>query len=426
MIKYVTKRDGEIVEFDVDKLNQWSAWASSNNCNVHWSDVVFKAVRTLHERVSTVEIQQALIDACLSYRTEDHTKMAANLLIGNIYKEVFGDFSVPHFRDYYYEMVADGHWVDSGYTDDELDQIDSIIDHTRDFTYSYATLKQFADKYGLKQHGRLLESPQLAFMGLAITNMSNEDDRLDMVKRAYDAISLLKINLPTPTVALERTPQLPAPSCCVISGDDSVESIGAATHVAYTMTAKSSGIGYELRTRSPKDPVKNGKIEHGGKYSYYAYLDRAVKANRQAVRGGSATVTYNALDPEIEGLLSMKSQRTDPSYRLDLLDFSFAVNGLFLKKVATNDKWMLVSPLFAPKLWDLSYSGNPELFEKEYENVLATCKHIKLVNARDIFEEWVKVRNDTGRVYITFLDNVNSHTPFKDPIRLSNLCQLAA
>jgi ribonucleoside-diphosphate reductase alpha chain len=421
MINKITKRDGTVVDFDVDKINTWAEWAAEE-CGVSWSDVIFKAIRSVHEEVASKDLHQALIDACLSYRTEGHTKMAARLLVGDIYKEAFGDFSIPHLREYYKDMVDGGWWMDMEYTDEELDYLDTIIDHTRDFTYSYATLKQYSDKYGIKSNGVLLESPQMTFMGIAMANMA--EDTLQDVVNAYNAISLLKINLPTPTVALERTPQLPAPSCCVISGKDTVESIGVANHVAYTMTAKSSGIGVELETRAPKDPVKNGKIEHAGKYGYYALLDRAVKANRQAVRGGSATVTFHCLDPEVDKLLTMKQQRTDPSYRLDLLDYSFAVNDLFLKKVAKNEQWMLVSPYYAKTLWDLSYKASPEEFEQEYERVLADKKVKKrIVSARDIMDGWIRARGDTGRVYITFLDNINQHTPFKDPIRLSNLCQ---
>jgi ribonucleotide reductase alpha subunit len=421
MISYVTKRDGSIVEFDAEKLNQWSIWASQN-CNIRWSDVVFGAIRKVYDKVSTVDIQKALVETCLEKRTEGHTKMAANLLIGIIYKEAFGDFSIPHLKDYYHEMVDDGWWIDMGYTDEELEHLDTVIDHTRDFTYSYASLKQYADKYGIKSFDRLLESPQMTFMGIAMANMVDSEDRLVDVSIAYDKISKHKINLPTPTVALERTPSLPAPSCCVISGDDTVDSIGAASHISYTMTAKSSGIGVELKTRAPKDPVKNGKIAHGGKYSYYSYLDRSVKANRQEVRGGSATVTFNALDPEVLDLLTLKQQRTDPSYRLDHMDYSMAVNHLLLKKAAKNEQWMTVSPYVAKDLWDLSYSGNQEAFEEEYERVLKSQVKKQMVNARDIISSWVTARGDSGRVYITFLDNVNSHTPFKAPIRLANLC----
>ena len=45
------------------------------------------------------------------------------------------------------------------------------------------------------------------------------------------------------------------------------------------------------------------------------------------------------------------------------------------------------------------------------------------MKSRDIFKAWVKQRSDTGRIYLTLLDNINKHTPFKQPIRQSNLCQ---
>lgn len=423
MINTVTKRSGEVVPFDHDKLNSWAIWSADNCEGVYWSDVIFKAVRTLHEEVSTADLHQSLIDACLTYRTEGHTKMAARLLAGLIYKEAFDDFSVPHLADYYQEMVDSGLWRDMDYSVDELNELDSIIDHTLDFTYSYASLKQLADKYLTKSYGKLTESPQMAFMGIAMSNMSEEKDKIRDVTSAYKAISETKINLPTPTVILERTPMTTSPSCCVISANDSVESIAVANHIAYTFTAKSSGIGVELRTRAPKDPVKDGKISHGGKHGYYSMVDRAVKANQQQSRGGSATVTFHALDPEILSLLTLKQQRTDPTYRIDSLDYSFAVNNLFLRKVAKNEDWMVVSTYYANKLWDLSYSGDEEAFEQEYNRVLSSGVKKSLIPARDIINAWIKARGDTGRVYLTFLDNINQHTPFKDSIKLSNLCQ---
>lgn len=423
MIEYVIKRDGSKEEFDPTKLNIWAEWASET-CGVAWVDIIFDAIKTLHNGVSTSDIQKALIKKCVERRTEGHTKMAARLMLGVIYKEAFDDFSIPHLKDYYHHMVEEGFWDDMGYTDEELDILDTHINHIKDFDYTYATLRQFYDKYSQKSFERCLESPQMAFMGLAMSNMRDEENRLTDVILAYTKMSSIKVNLPTPTLALERSATLPAPSCCLIAGNDTVESIGAATHVAYTMTAKSAGIGFELKTRAPKDPVKNGRISHGGKHSYYSYVDRAVKANAQIVRGGSATVTYNVLDPEIEKLLTMKSQRTDPTYRLAHLDYSMAFNNLFLKKVAKNEDWMLVSCYYAPKLWELSYSGDQEAFEEEYNRVANSTVKKTFIPARSIFVQgWAKQRGDTGRLYLTFLDNINTHTPFKNPIRQSNLCQ---
>ncbi|AHX01144.1 putative ribonucleoside reductase alpha chain [Nitrincola phage 1M3-16] len=421
MINKVTKRDGTVEDFDVDNINRWSDWASSE-CGVDWSSIVFDAVRSLPEECTTSELHQALINACLSKRTEGHTKMAARLLVGQIYKEAYGCFSIPSLKDFYEEAVEEGRWVDMGYTDYELEQLDSVIDHTKDFTYTYATLKQMYDKYMLNFSGHPVESPQMTFMGIAMNQMRNEDDKLSKVISAYQGLSNLNLNLPTPTLNGSRTSLESSPSCVVISGGDTVDSINAAINVAYTMTAQRAGIGIELTTRGPNDPVKGGLVRHGGKHSYYSHIDSAVKANSQVTRGGSATVSYCVLDPEIEGLLTMKQQRTPENYRIDTLDYSFKVNTSFLRRMAKNEDWMLVSVYYAPTLWDLFYSGDVGAFEAEYQSVLSSFIPKKIVKARDVMQAWISSRADTGRNYITFIDNMNQHTPFNEPIRLSNLC----
>jgi ribonucleoside-diphosphate reductase alpha chain len=425
MIKEIIKRDGSIAEFDVDNLNKWSSWASEE-CGVDWSSVVFDAVRGLSERCTTVDLHNALINACLSKRTDGHTRMAARLLVGHIYKEAYKCFSIPSLKDFYEEAVENGWWVDMGYTDYELVELDNVIDHTKDFTYTYATLKQLYDKYLVNMSEGVIESPQMLFMGVAMNQMRNEDNRLQEVISAYQKLSNLKLNLPTPTLNGSRTLLESSPSCAVMSGGDTVDSIQAAIDVAYKLTAQRSGIGIELTTRAPKDPVKGGMVTHSGKHSYYKHIASAVAANSQVTRGGSSTVTYTVLDPEVDALLTMKQQRTPENYRIDTLDYSIAVNNLFLKKAAKKEPWMCVSPYYAPKLWELFYSEDEGAFEKEYERVLASDVKKKVVDARGILKQLVEARRDTGRNYITFINNVNKHTPFKEEIRLSNLCQLAA
>ena len=250
MINEIIKRDGSVAEFDVDKLNKWANWASEE-CGVDWSSVVFKAVRSLTERCTTVELHNSLINACLAKRTEGHTKMAARLLVGEIYKEAYGSFSIPSLKDFYEEAVENGWWVDMGYTESELEELDKIIDHTKDFTYTYATLKQLYDKYMVTVSEGLVESPQMMFMGIAMNQMRNEANRIEEVAKVYRWLSDLKINLPSPTLNGSRTPLESSPSCCVISGADTVDSIQAAVDVAYKLTAQRAGIGIELTTRAP-------------------------------------------------------------------------------------------------------------------------------------------------------------------------------
>ena len=418
MVKFVKKRNGSIEKFDPTKLNQWAEWAA--NKNVGWSDVLLEAIRSLPETAKSEDIQTALINSCVN---RGYSQMAARLLLGQIFKEAYGGFNIPSFKSFYKNAVTMGYWGDFGYSDEELDYVDSFIDHPKDFEYEYCTVRQFYDKYAVSAHGVCLESPQMALMATAVSNTRHEQDRHIRAVAAYKELSNLKINLPTPSLAGQRTPVSGSPSCCVITGGDSVDSIEAAVHVAYKMTAMGSGIGAELSTRSKKDPVKGGTIEHMGKDSYYRYLDRAVKANKQHTRGGSATVTFHVHDPEIDMLLRYKSQRILESQRIDTMDYSLAVTKLFMKKAATDDMWMLVSNFFAPKLYELSYRTNEEEYEEEYNRVLQDGSVKKtMVKAREILNLFWTQRSDVGRIYRTNLTNINKHTPFKDPIRLSNLC----
>ena len=279
MVQFVIKRDGTTEAFDADKLNKWAEWASQT-CDVSWSDVLFSAIRVLGDTAKSSDIHSALIKTCVERKDRGHVKMAARLLLGQIYKEAFGDFSIPSLKDFYSYMVRAGHWDYMGYTDSELDELDNVIDHPADFTYEYATLKQFYDKYAICTNDNCHESPQMMSMGMAMSNNRDEhpSTRLKSVIEAYQEFKSLKINLPTPSLNGERTNMQGAPSCCVITAGDSMKSIGAATHVAYEMTANRSGIGIEYDTRSINDPVKGGRVKHTGKFPLYGYLDKAVKA----------------------------------------------------------------------------------------------------------------------------------------------------
>lgn len=416
---FVIKRDGTKQNFDVKKLNLWSEWASEN-CGVGWTDIVLDASQHFYDGMGSGKIQDILIEECLKHRTSGHTKMAARLMIGKIYKEAYGDFSIPSLVDYYEDAVEQDWWADLGFTKEQLDYLETRIDHTKDFGYSYSSLRQFYDKYAVDV-GRKVESPQMMMMGLAMASMGSGN--LDDVVAVYELLSDQSINLPTPTLNGLRTPLEGSPSCTVISADDTSDSIIAGHYLATKYTAQRAGIGVEFTTRAPKEPVKGGRVEHGGKYSIYKHLQSGVSVLSQVTRGGSATVTYTVLDPEVEDLLTMKQQRTAESYRLDHLDYSLAVNNAFLKAVAKGEDWYLVSCYFAPKLYDAFYSGDEEYFNREYEKVKnMDSKWIKKVPARDIAIKFVTARAETGRNYITFIDNVNIHTPFKNEIRLSNLC----
>lgn len=430
MIKSVIKRNGEVVEFDPNKLNKWAEWASESK--VSWSEIVMSATKKLSDMCSTKDIHKALIDTCLEKATYQHADVAARLLVGDIYKEVFGDFvEPPSLFEFYTKMVESEKWIDMGYVEEELDEIDSFVIHNKDFGYQYSSLRQMCDKYMLKNKhtGQLFESPQFMYVGIALAAMQNQpqERRVEDVIKLYTYLSDLKINVPTPTLSGMRTKFKGYASCCLFTTHDTAESIEVGSHIAYMMTCASAGIGGYMHTRSVKDPVRGGDIVHYGKLPYLRYYESAVKSTKQAVRGGSATMHINILDPEIEDLIRLKHPTTPTQKQIRGLDYSNSMNKLFIQKVAKNEQWMLISPYYAQDLYDKFYSSDYEGFVELYDKYdKSDIKEKKYVNARELAIDIQKNWRESGRTYKTFIDEINRHTPFKEPIYSSNLCQEVA
>ena len=87
----------------------------------------------------------------------------------------------------------------SKYSLEEIQKADSYIDHNRDFLFTYAGLRQVADKYLVQDRstGGVYETPQFMYMMIALTIFAEypKETRMSYVKRYYDAISKHRINI---------------------------------------------------------------------------------------------------------------------------------------------------------------------------------------------------------------------------------------
>lgn len=426
-ISSIKKRDGTLVEFDADKLNKWAEWAAG--IGVEWGSIVLGATRKCYDGCTTDDLHEALISECVDRETTAHLRMAGRLFIGKVYKNAFGDWrNLPTVREMYNRMTYLGLWEDMGYDAEELEYCQTFIDHSLDLEATLTETKQIMDKYAIvdRVDKKYYESPQFVYMRMALGNMKSmpKHRRMEDVKKLYQFLSQKKINPPTPFSINLGTPKRQYASCCVFTTNDTAASLAAADHIAYMMTCASAGIGGHIKTRSKGDKVRQGQIMHMGKLPYYKVQQAVVAANLQSSRGGANTMHFNVLDPEIEDLLKLKNVQTVADKRIKDIDYSVGSNALFAKKVAKNEQWMLVSYGDAPDLYEAMYKGDQSEFEKLYEEVEnnpAIPK--KFVSARAIAVEMLTEGVETGRMYMHFTDEMNHHTPFKDTIYSSNLCQ---
>jgi ribonucleoside-diphosphate reductase alpha chain len=178
------------------------------------------------------------------------------------------------------------------YTDSELLKIGKYIKHDRDNLFTYSGLQQLVDKYLIKNRntGQIYETPQFAYMLIAMIAFGKypNETRLKYIKRAYDAFSKFKINLPTPIMAGVRTNIKQFSSCILIDVDDSLDSIFASNTATGLYTSKRAGIGLNVgRIRPINSPIRGGEVIHTGLIPYLKVFESTCKSTSQnGIRGG--------------------------------------------------------------------------------------------------------------------------------------------
>lgn len=442
-ITEVVKRNGTIEAFDPEKLNNWASWAIKDS-KASWSEIVLAALKKLTgPRVDSEDLQTALIESAKDLIRYDvnYDVPAKELYLARLRKQVFDSYDPPSLKFWHDYLVSVGAWSDKSkwVSDSQFAALNEVIDHERDKLFSYGGLKQFADKYSRRsvKGNDLFETPQFMYMGMALELLSLPQYTMKDAVDLYNALSLQKINVPTPPLVGLRSGDRGFASCCLIDATDNLKSMDAANSAVFMMTAARAGIGLNLECRSNADPVRNGAFPHSGKLPYYRVYDRLVKANTQQSRGGSATVHYPYFDPEIMDLIKAKQQRTADDKRIDKLDYSLQFNDLLLKRYLAGKPITLMSYLYAPEVHEAFYSGDQEEFERVYEaaekrlagKTRPSSKGDKalplaeVISATDIVENWMTTRLETGRAYAIHIGEVNRRSTFKDPVRMSNLCQ---
>ena len=425
----VKKRDGSIELFSAEKTNKVLNWACDGISGVSQDEIGLAFHLNLKNGISTKEIQNGLIDACIgliSKKNPNYEQVAANLLNYQIRKIVWGGISPPKLLNLIKKNVKKHVYSNDilkYFSEEEIENLESYIDHDRDFKFKYSGLNQVVDKYLVKNAltKELYETPQFAFMLIAMV-LFKDDKKL--IKQAYDSFSLFKISLPTPIIAGVRTNLKSFASCCLLDIGDDTNEICTAFEVVSKFTAKRYGIGINFGSmRSLYSPIRNGECLHTGKVAFLRILQDTIKAWLQSsTRSGAATVTVPIWDYEIEEILQLKDVMRPPDNRVGEIDYSISFSKIFYERFIKNEKITLFSSHEVPEL--VNSFGMPEFdnlyIEAENNNRIKVKKQVP---ARELFSLFNKFRIETGRLYVTNIDHVNNHGSFLDHIKMLNLCQ---
>ena len=434
---FVKKRDNTKEVFDPDKIHKILFWATENLSGVSVSNLEMKAHLQLYQNITTEEIHEILIAAAhelISEESPNYQWVASRLRLFQLRKEALDQFEPWPLtqlierniekRLYTSELLE---WYDC----EEWEELDKIVDHSRDFNYAFAGMEQFHGKYLVQDRvsKQVYETPQYLNILVSATLFHKypKETRMGYVKDFYDYLSKGTISLPTPIMAGLRTPIKQFSSCVLIESGDSLDSINATTSAIVKYISQKAGIGLEGgHIRALNSRIRGGDARHTGVTPFYKMFQAAVKSCSQGgVRGGAATLYFPFWHTEVDTILNMKNNKGTDETAVRHMDYGIQMNKLAFERLVTGGNITLFSPHEVKDMHDAFFEDQDkfkELYEKYERNPNVTKTTIPAI---ELFTEYHTERKETGRIYRINIDHANSHGPFIPslaPIRMSNLC----
>jgi len=434
VINVIKRGDRGKEPLNIEKIHEMVEYACEDITGVSSSQIEMNSGLQFYDGMTTDEIQQILIKSAadlISLETPNYQYVASRLLLYSLRKQVIDKlWDHPHIYKHVQNCVDKGVYdseILKWYDKKDFDRMENWLNHERDYTFTYAGLRQVIDKYLVqdRSNGDIFETPQFMYMMISATLFANypKQKRMTYVKKYYDAISQFKINIPTPVMAGVRTPIRQYASCVLVDVDDTLPSIFSSDMAIGRYVAQRAGIGINAgRIRGINSRIRGGEVQHTGVIPFLKKFEATVKCCTQnGVRGGSATVHFPIWHQEIEDIIVLKNNKGSEDNRVRKLDYSIQISKLFYERFINEEDITLFSPHEVPELYEAW--GTPE-FDDLYlkaERKLSVKK--KKVNAQELFFDILKERAETGRIYIMNIDHCNTHSSFKDLVRMSNLCQ---
>ena len=430
----VKKRNGSIEPLNLEKMHVMCEEACKNLAGVSSSQVEIQSGIQFYDGITTAAIQEILIKSAsdlISLDNPNYQFVAARLLLFSLRKSLYGRIrELPTLFDHINKCVNNEIYdadVLNKYTKEEIDHFDTVIDHDRDFIFTYAGLRQVVDKYLVQDRssGQVYETPQFMYLLIAMTIFADypQETRTDYVTRYYNAISKHKINIPTPIMGGVRTPLRQFASCVLVDADDTLDSIFSSDMAIGRYVAQRAGIGINAgRIRGINSKIRGGEVQHTGVVPFLKKFEATVRCCTQnGIRGGSATVHFPIWHKEIRDIIVLKNNKGTEDNRVRKLDYSIQLSKLFYERFITNQKITLFSPHDVPGLYD---SFGTESFDELYTRYESDESIPKTsIEAQELILDILKERAETGRLYLMNIDHCNTHSSFLDKVNMSNLCQ---
>lgn len=434
-MRQVVNRAGIRENLDITKIRE-KLQRACEGLEVNMVELESHIESIYQENITTKKIQESLINqavAMTSFDESDWTYVAGRLLMMETEREVFHKrgFSYGKFFESIKKLVELGIYDDRllNYSEEEVLELQKAIDTSRDMMYDYAGANMFVNRYLLKYKGDIFELPQEVFMCIAMLLAINEENKVEVAKRFYEALSLKKVSLATPILANLRLPNGNLSSCFITAMDDNIESIFYNVDTVAKISKNGGGVGLNISRVRAKNSMVNGYYNaSGGVVPWIKIInDTAVAVNQQGRRAGAVTVALDSWHLDIEHFLELQTENGDQRGKAYDIYPQVVLSDMFMRRVEEDRTWTLVDPYEIRKKYEVELCEiYGEQFEELYLKIEAddNLNLKKVIKARELFKEIMKVQIETGMPYIFFKDRANkmNHNSHAGMIGNGNLC----
>ena len=300
-------------------------------------------------KITTQEIQFSLIDGAISListEAPDWSLVAGRLEVYNLQREIFKAYKITYdtpLYDFIQEMCDKGLYdkvILEKYTQDEINKINAFLNVDYDFNLNIASAKNLIKKYLIKYNGKSIELPQFAnLVTIMFLNISEKENRIENIKKDYEAVASLRISLATPFKANLRKPNANLSSCFILEVDDNSESINHSLASIAEISKNGGGVGIYLGRLRPSNSLVRGRVGANNINKWAKIIDDMSPAWNQCHIEGSEV---EILDKGVTKILKIEQVREGDlikSYDVSAGKFVFnKVEELHIKRVDSDNQ----------------------------------------------------------------------------------------
>lgn len=428
----VLKRSGSYEEVSFDKiLHRINSLSTSDEFEYPLSvDPVIiaqKVCSEIYDGVKTTELDELSSEIAISlYSTNlDFSILAARILVSNLHKNTSDNFfekvsllynarsngrKTPLVNPDFYNLVRDN-----------AEEIQSVIDYTRDYEFDFFGLKTLEKSYLYKVNGHIVERPQDMIMRVALAIHRHD---LTRVFETYDLMSKHYFTHATPTLFNAGSNREQFASCFLLAmKDDSIKGIYDTLADCASISQHAGGIGlhiHNIRATNSFIAGTNGK-SNGIVPMLRVFNDTARYVDQGGgKRNGSFAIYLEPWHADIFEFLELKKNHGNELERARDLFYALWIPDLFMDRVRSNGKWSLMCPNESPNLAEV----HSEQFNELYESYEKEGRYSKQVDARKLWTAILTSQIETGTPYLLYKDacNQKSNQQNLGTIKSSNLC----